>query len=135
MLTVSDGKITEKGATRNFWDASGDTPGLARKLRRTRTYVRLTCHTAQVAGGMVPGRSGRSLQERAIQSGVGAPTTAAGEGGEGRHCWVRNPPEAPGVWPGLLVEWRQHAEGWQGRVVYTVTGPRGATLIESWLPA
>jgi hypothetical protein len=101
---------------------------------------------------MVPGRSGRSLQERAAQSGVRSPaeptgafrpsaeapsTTAprAGDGGEGRHCWVRDPPETPGVWPGLLVEWRQHAEGWQGRVVYTVTGPRGATLVESWLPA
>jgi hypothetical protein len=101
---------------------------------------------------MVPGRSGRSLQERAANSGVpgsaepveefrpataapGAAARAAGDGGEGRHCWVRNPPEARGVWPGLLVEWRQHAEGWQGRVVYTVTGPRGATVVESWLPA
>jgi hypothetical protein len=98
---------------------------------------------------MVPGRSGRSLQDRATDSGVhgstepaggfraapGAAARAAGDGGEGRHCWVRNPPEARGVWPGLLVEWRQHAEGWQGRVVYTVTGPQGATLVESWLPA
>jgi hypothetical protein len=99
---------------------------------------------------MVPGRSGRSLQERAAESGVpgaepadgfrsppapGAAGRAAGDGGEGRHCWVRNPPEARGVWPGLLVEWRQHAEGWQGRVVYTITGAQGATLVEAWLPA
>ena len=48
---------------------------------------------------------------------------------------MRNPPDSPGIWPGLLVEWRQHAEGWQGRVVYTVTGPGGAILVESWLPA
>jgi hypothetical protein len=101
---------------------------------------------------MLPGRSGRSLGERAANSGVRPPAerpadlrpaaaeTAgqaprAGDGGEGRHCWVRNPPEAPGVWPGLLVEWRQHAGGWQGRVVYTVTGPRGPALVEAWLPA
>jgi hypothetical protein len=101
---------------------------------------------------MVPGRSGRSLQERAAESGIGpavprsegfrrpAPDPAAssprpGEGGEGRHCWVRDPPEAPGVWPGLLVEWRQLPEGWQGRVVYTVIGPRGPALVEAWLPA
>ena len=100
---------------------------------------------------MLPGRSGRSLGERAANSGVrpsdrghgllptseeaaGAPPRA-GDGGEGRHCWVRDPPDAPGVWPGLLVEWRQGAGGWQGRVVYTVTGPHGATLVEAWLPA
>jgi hypothetical protein len=94
---------------------------------------------------MLPGRSGRSLGERAANSGVRPPVEAApglaggtpraGDGGEGRHCWVRDPPEAPGVWPGLLVEWRQRAEGWQGRVVYTVTGPRGPALVEAWLPA
>jgi hypothetical protein len=148
-LTVSDREITRKGSFRNFSGASLDTPGVMRKLNRLRTVVRLTCHTADVAGGMIPGRSGRSLQERAANSGVpssaepteefrpalGAAARAAGDGGEGRHCWVRNPPEARGVWPGLLVEWRQHAEGWQGRVVYTITGHRGATVVESWLPA
>jgi hypothetical protein len=57
------------------------------------------------------------------------------EGGEGRHCWVRNPPDCPGVWPGLLVEWRQRNGAWQGRVAYTVTGPHGPALVEAWLPA
>jgi hypothetical protein len=94
---------------------------------------------------MTPGRGGRSLGERAAASGVrsdgasGTPATpayaAAGDEGEGRHCWVRDPPEAPGVWPGLLIEWRQRAGGWQGRVAYTVTGPHGPALVESWLPA
>ena len=91
---------------------------------------------------MTPGRGGRSLGERAAASGVQvdvdvpAPAyAAAGDGGEGRHCWVRDPPEAPGVWPGLLVEWRQRGGSWQGRVAYTVTGPHGPALIESWLPA
>jgi hypothetical protein len=87
------------------------------------------------------GRSGRSLGERAADSGVRPepspppPPRPRREDAEGRHCWVRDPPEAPGVWPGLLVEWRQRAEGWQGRVVYTVTGPHGAALVEAWLPA
>jgi hypothetical protein len=48
---------------------------------------------------------------------------------------VRNPPQAAGIWPGLLVEWRRHSGGWQGRVAFTVTGPEGATLVEAWLPA
>jgi hypothetical protein len=108
---------------------------------------------------MTPGRSGRSLGERAANSGVrpegsepssreAGPATpgrdpgpdpggyaAAGDGGEGRHCWVRNPPDAPGIWPGLLVEWRQRGGGWQGRVAYTVAGPHGPALVEAWLPA
>ena len=110
-----------------------------------------------MAGGMLPGRSGRSLGERAANSGVRvddprpdgpAPTgeelgagparggyAAAGSGGEGRHCWVRDPPDTPGIWPGLLVEWRQRDGAWQGRVAYTVTGPHGPALVEAWLPA
>jgi hypothetical protein len=104
---------------------------------------------------MLPGRSGRSLGERAANSGVrpdgppqGDPVppavpggvaagaySPAGTGGEGRHCWVRDPPDAPGIWPGLLVEWRQRDGAWQGRVAYTVTGPHGPALVETWLPA
>lgn len=108
---------------------------------------------------MHPGRGRRSLGERAADSGVrpdgstarsrppsSVPAKedvrqpvvthpAAGEGGEGRHCWVRNPPDNPGVWPGLLVEWRQRHGAWQGRVTYAVTGPDGPALIENWLPA
>ena len=97
---------------------------------------------------MTPGRGGRSLGERAAASGIGTEVppqgsvadtgqsyAAAGDGGEGRHCWVRDPPEFPGIWPGLLVEWRQRGGSWQGRVAYTVTGPHGPALIETWLPA
>ena len=105
---------------------------------------------------MHSGRSRRSLGERAAMSGVrpdeaGQPApgippgdelgegrsgyAAAGSGGEGRHCWVREPPEAAGTWPGLLVEWRQRDGVWQGRVAYTVTGPHGPALVEAWLPA
>ncbi len=91
---------------------------------------------------MTPGRSGRSLGERAANSGVPpaerpeSPSyAAAGDGGEGRHYWVRDPPDAPGIWPGLLIEWRQRGGSWQGRVAYTVTGPHGPALVETWLPA
>ncbi|SEL91674.1 hypothetical protein SAMN04515665_12320 [Blastococcus sp. DSM 46786] len=98
------------------------------------------------------GRGGRSLGERAADSGVvpqlssplpGPPSRPAaagrpgvpGEPGEGRHCWVHDPPEAPGTWPGLLVEWRQRDGAWQGRVTYALSGPHGSALVEAWLPA
>jgi hypothetical protein len=48
---------------------------------------------------------------------------------------VRDPPQAAGTWPGLLVEWRQDGGVWQGRVVFTVTAPHGPALVEAWLPA
>ena len=95
---------------------------------------------------MQRGRSAPSLGDRAAASGVpsGGPGAGASpapgparsrDAGEGRHCWVRDPPETPGTWPGLLVEWRQRAGVWQGRVAYTVAGPHGASLVEAWLPA
>ncbi|WP_448612971.1 hypothetical protein [Modestobacter sp. URMC 112] len=99
-----------------------------------------------MAGGMHRGRHGSSLADRAAGSGVpapagrppadadGGPRRPAGQG-HGRHCWVRDPPDAPGIWPGLLVEWRQRAEGWHGRVAYTVVGEHGPVLVEAWLPA
>ena len=106
------------------------------------------CDTSRVAGGMLPGRPGHSLGERAANSGVradpnadrarlGDPAaySAPGDGGEGRHCWVRDPAESPGSWPGLLIEWRQRNGVWQGRVAYTVVGPHGPALVEAWVPA
>ena len=89
------------------------------------------------------GQHGGSLADRAARSGVPTPPLppdpppvrrAAGQG-HGRHCWVHDPPDAPGTWPGLLVEWRQRDGAWQGRVAYTVTGPHGPALVESWMPA
>ncbi|GAB3347854.1 hypothetical protein [Modestobacter lapidis] len=96
-----------------------------------------------MAGGMNRGRHGASLADRAAGSGVpAAPPPAERSGarrtagqGHGRHCWVRDPPDAPGVWPGLLVEWRQRGDGWHGRVAYTVAGEHGPVLVEAWLPA
>ncbi|MGK5114913.1 MULTISPECIES: hypothetical protein [unclassified Geodermatophilus] len=96
-----------------------------------------------MAGGMHPGRSGGSLGERAARSGVTPPApepfrpaaTSRRAEGRGRHCWVHDPPGAPGVWPGLLVEWRQADGGWLGRVTYAVAGPHGPVLVEAWVPA
>ena len=90
------------------------------------------------------GHHGISLADRAARSGVPAPPAQpeprpaprrpAGEG-SGRHCWVHDPPDAPGAWPGLLVEWRQQEDGWHGRVAYAVPGANGPVLVEAWLPA
>ena len=113
----------------------------------------MLCNDRWVAGGMRRGRHGDSLADRAEQSGS-APSTEqasmpslspaadpgldarrpAGEG-HGRHCWVGDPPDAPGIWPGLLVEWRQREDGWHGRVAYTVAGVNGPVLVEAWLPS
>ncbi|MCA0143407.1 hypothetical protein [Blastococcus sp. LR1] len=83
------------------------------------------------------GRSGRSLGDRAASSGITVepPSVPDTVREEGRHCWVRDPPETPGIWPGLLVEWRRRDAGWEGRVVYTVPRPQGPALVEAWLPA
>ena len=93
---------------------------------------------------MQRGRHGISLADRAAGSGMPAVPTDSAPGergrprpagqGHGRHCWVRDPPDAPGIWPGLLVEWRQRDDGWQGRVAYTVVGEHGPVLVEAWLP-
>ncbi len=87
------------------------------------------------------GSSRPSLGERAADSGVRpagplpepAPPPPRQESA-GRHCWVHAPGTA-GTVPGLLVEWRQRPEGWQGRVAYAVPGPHGPVLVEAWIPA
>jgi hypothetical protein len=52
-----------------------------------------------------------------------------------KHCWVVNPPGAPGRWPGLLLEWRRSDDGWEGRVAYVPHLQNGHALVELWLPA
>ena len=49
-----------------------------------------------------------------------------------KHCWVSS---AHGQLPGLLLEWRRVASGWQGRVVHPVPDADGWMLVEEWLPA
>jgi hypothetical protein len=57
--------------------------------------------------------------------------------GPARHCWVSGGVDDRGVKrPGLLVEWRERNQGWEGRVVYVAPlRPDGWALVEEWLPA
>ena len=49
-----------------------------------------------------------------------------------RHCWVT---DSNGRLPGLLLEWRQIAGEWRGRVVHTVLEAGAWVVVEEWLPA
>ena len=111
------------------------------------------CDTSAVAGGMLPG--GGALPRRAggqppasrspslgRAPGPGRspePTPGRLSGGRGRRHGAallgRNPPGSPGIWPGLLVEWRQRDGGWQGRVAYTVAGPTAPHWSRRGFPA
>jgi hypothetical protein len=48
-----------------------------------------------------------------------------------RHVWVRRP-FTPTELPGLVLDWRQHPDGWFALVTYVET--RGRVLTE-WVPA
>jgi len=100
-----------------------------------------------VAGGM--GRRGDGLtlaQRAAVVAPEVAPSVPSAPAGRAarvrpvvrRHCWVQGLSDAPGRWPGLLVEWRRPdgPGGWEGRVVYVVhQGVTGAVVVEAWLAA
>lgn len=49
-----------------------------------------------------------------------------------KHCWVTT---GAGHHAGLLLEWRNVAGTWEGRVVHPVLDPDGWVLVEEWLPA
>jgi hypothetical protein len=50
-----------------------------------------------------------------------------------KPCWVT---DRHGRLPGLLLEWRRVAAGFQGRVVRPVVEANGEVLVvEEWLPA
>ncbi len=72
-------------------------------------------------------RHGTTLAARSAASGIGH------AGGRPRHCWVGGPDGER--WPGLLVEWRQHGDGWQGRCVYVVQDGEQVVLVEAWVPS
>jgi len=91
---------------------------------------------------MVPG-SGRPLAERIVvgQPGSSAlPTSGPGDAATrvcgATHCWVQDPPEAPGRWPGLLLRWSREASGqWRGQVAYAFLRGPDVVLVEAWLDA
>jgi hypothetical protein len=83
---------------------------------------------------------GTPLRDRVRRGGATIETGAAG--GEavdagGRHCWVVDSPGHPGRWPGVLLEWRQADDGWEGLVAYVIPEPhgRGVRLVERWIGA
>jgi hypothetical protein len=85
-----------------------------------------------MAGGMNRRVRGDSIAER-----VGGRPPSPDAGCPARHCWVADAVDGSGVKrPGLLVEWRRTAGGWEGRVVYAAELRGGVwALVEEWLPA
>jgi hypothetical protein len=85
---------------------------------------------AAVAGGM-GGRGGIPLSRRV------RPPVPTYDECPARHCWVADAVDASAVKrPGLLVEWRHGASGWQGRVVYVAeVRPDRWALVEEWVAA
>lgn len=88
-----------------------------------------------MGGGWSKQGSGIPLSER-VRPGMAAPAPAEGPC-PARHCWVADAADGQGVKrPGLLVEWRQAAGAWEGRVMYVVRlRPDSWQLVEEWLPA
>lgn len=88
-----------------------------------------------MAGGWRPG-GGDSLADRLSRTQRLADPPACGLPPlvtTGRHCWLLGDDGAR--LPGLLLEWRQAAGGWQGRIAYAGPGGDSAVLHQEWLPA
>ena len=49
-----------------------------------------------------------------------------------KRCWVTSD---HGRQPGLLLEWRRTAAGWQGRVVHPIRQGSGWVIVEDWITA
>ena len=109
-----------------------------------RTPVRI-CATIRY-GGRHGRRLGQARQRRAPgPAGARRPAPRAqdpvGPDCPARHCWVSGAVDAEGVKrPGLLLEWRQVAGRWEGRVTYAarlrpLEANGGWLVVEEWLPA
>ena len=85
-------------------------------------------------GGMNKRGSYGSMADRVAAS-RGAAADPPGAGPQSpslKHCWVTT---SAGRHPGLLLQWRNVAGTWEGRVVHPVPDPDGWVLLEEWLPA
>jgi hypothetical protein len=85
-----------------------------------------------MAGGMRRRGDGRTLAERIHGDGLPSHSPSPASESPVKPCWVS---DAHGRNPGLLLEWRQVAAGWQGRVVRPVYDGSGWIVVEEWLPA
>ena len=77
-----------------------------------------------VVGGRRSGACRRSVIAVSRRPPTGAPPIARRPSSAARHCWVIDPPVAPGRWPGIVLEWRQREGRWEGRVVVVVLDGR-----------
>ena len=80
-----------------------------------------------MAGGMGRRDERVSLHERIH----GAPAPREPTAPVVKHCWVT---DRHGRLPGLLLEWRRTASGWQGRVVRPTLEAGEWIVVEEWLP-
>lgn len=81
---------------------------------------------------------GRSLGERVRVGGPpeARPGVSDAERLGATHCWVQDPPEAPGRWPALLLRWARAPGGaWRGQVAYAFLRGGEVVLVEAWLDA
>jgi hypothetical protein len=99
-----------------------------------------------MASGGMRNRSGPSLAERtaaargttrtddpgALEVGHHAPQSPSPRQ---RHCWVHTPEAPSEPRPGLVIEWRRTATGWQARVVYALDDADHAATVETWVAA
>lgn len=74
-----------------------------------------------------------SMAERVARDGKPGSMEPSSSPSAVKHCWVDG---ESGRLPGLLLEWRRTASGYQGRVVHPVQEPGiGWVVVEEWLPA
>jgi len=84
--------------------------------------------TLTMAGGM-----GRKVDRVSLHERIhGSPLSREPAAPVVRPCWVT---DQHGRLPGLLLEWRRTASGWQGRVVRTVLEAGTWVVVEDWLPS
>lgn len=75
------------------------------------------------------------LLEQAKMRAPGVVTSSDAVSSPPRHCWVVDPPDCPGRWAGVLLEWRTDQDGRSGRVVYVVIDDGQAVKVSAWVPA
>lgn len=114
----------------------GRGPSLAERTALTGAAAGADPPTGEATGphGSGPTGADGTASGRTGADGTSGEGRAGSRDVSGRHCWVVDPPEAPGRWPGLLAEWRRAPDGlWEGRVVYAVAVRDRCVLVEGWL--
>ncbi len=111
-------------------------PSLA---ERTRGRSGTSPHPSAAVGTATSSATGTAATGTAATgtaaAGARADVASTGTSTPQRHCWVLDGATPDVRAPGLLVEWRQLAGAWQGRVAYVVAVEGEATLVEAWVPA